>query len=91
MLPPPLGREGVTLLAAAENKRITQKKRVSTEPKEQKNQHTLYYSRLFPFFIPAEIFKQDFCFVLGPASFAAGLDDERDSFFQRDIFPFLLA
>jgi hypothetical protein len=33
MLPPPLGREGVTLLAAAENKRITQKKRISTKPK----------------------------------------------------------
>jgi hypothetical protein len=27
------GREGVTLLAAAENKRITQKKRISTKPK----------------------------------------------------------
>jgi hypothetical protein len=26
------GREGVTLLAAAENKRITQKKRISTKP-----------------------------------------------------------
>jgi hypothetical protein len=27
------GREGVTLLAAAENKRITEKKRISTKPK----------------------------------------------------------
>jgi hypothetical protein len=26
------GREGVTLLAAAENKRITKKKRISTKP-----------------------------------------------------------
>ncbi len=31
-LPPLWGREGVTLPAAAENKRITQKKRISTEP-----------------------------------------------------------
>jgi hypothetical protein len=27
------GREGVALLAAAENKQITQKKRISTKPK----------------------------------------------------------
>jgi len=30
------GREGVTLQAAAENKRITKKKRISTEPQKKK-------------------------------------------------------
>jgi hypothetical protein len=30
------GREGVTLIAAAENKRITKKKRISTKPKTGK-------------------------------------------------------
>ncbi len=37
MLPPPWGREGVILLAAAENKRITQKKRISTKPQFLQN------------------------------------------------------
>jgi hypothetical protein len=32
---PPGRREGVTLLAATENMRITKKKRISTEPKKQ--------------------------------------------------------
>jgi hypothetical protein len=32
MLPPPGGREGVTLIAAAENYRMTLEKRVSAEP-----------------------------------------------------------
>jgi len=36
------GREGVTLPAAAENKRITQKKRISTKPKKD------YLDLLFP-------------------------------------------
>jgi hypothetical protein len=45
MLPPPLGREEVTLFAAAENKRITQKKRFSTEPLEGNIRSHLFLSR----------------------------------------------
>jgi hypothetical protein len=42
MLLPPPGGEGVTLLGAAENARITLKKRVSSEPYYPKKNHLIF-------------------------------------------------